>query len=84
MCLTTEKYFRAVYSDSDVYLLDDILSAVDSQVASWILHRTILGPLMNQKTRILCTHNPQVCTWQTNGTMFIYTDATPFTLLEVE
>ncbi|XP_065007832.1 ABC transporter C family member 13 isoform X1 [Musa acuminata AAA Group] len=50
---------RAVYSDSDVYLLDDILSAVDSQVASWILHRTILGPLMNRKTRILCTHNPQ-------------------------
>ncbi|URE01084.1 ABC transporter transmembrane region [Musa troglodytarum] len=50
---------RAVYSDSDIYLLDDILSAVDSQVASWILHRTILGPLMNQKTRILCTHNPQ-------------------------
>ncbi|WOK92133.1 hypothetical protein Cni_G00824 [Canna indica] len=50
---------RAVYSDSDIYMLDDILSAVDSQVASWILHSTILGPLMNQKTRILCTHNPQ-------------------------
>ncbi|KAG6511042.1 hypothetical protein ZIOFF_029091 [Zingiber officinale] len=50
-------FARAVYSDSDIYLLDDILSAVDSQVASWILHRVILGPLMNQKTRILCTHN---------------------------
>lgn len=59
--LISKKNFRAVYSDSDIYLLDDILSAVDSQVASWILHRVILGPLMNQKTRILCTHNPQVC-----------------------
>lgn len=55
--LISKKIFRAVYSDSDIYLLDDILSAVDSQVASWILHRVILGPLMNQKTRILCTHN---------------------------
>ncbi|XP_038982338.1 ABC transporter C family member 13-like isoform X1 [Phoenix dactylifera] len=50
---------RAVYCDSDIYLLDDILSAVDSQVACWILQRTILGPLMNQKTRVLCTHNVQ-------------------------
>ncbi|OAY65185.1 ABC transporter C family member 13 [Ananas comosus] len=50
---------RAVYHDSDIYLLDDILSAVDSQVALWILHRAILSPLMNRKTRLLCTHNLQ-------------------------
>ncbi|KAK6263781.1 hypothetical protein SCA6_019215 [Theobroma cacao] len=50
---------RAIYQDSDVYLLDDILSAVDAHVAKWILHNAILGPLMEHKTRILCTHNVQ-------------------------
>lgn len=51
---------RAVYHGSDIFLLDDVLSAVDAHVASSILQNAILGPLMNQKTRILCTHNIQV------------------------
>ncbi|KAJ4815042.1 Multidrug Resistance associated Protein 1 [Rhynchospora pubera] len=50
---------RAVYHNADIYLLDDILSAVDSQVALWILNNILLGPLMNHKTRVLCTHNLQ-------------------------
>ncbi|PWA36498.1 ABC transporter C family member 13 [Artemisia annua] len=50
---------RAVYHGSDLIMLDDVLSAVDAQVASWILSNAILSPLMNQKTRILCTHNIQ-------------------------
>jgi len=41
-------------------MLDDILSAVDVQVAQWILHNAILGPLLKGKTRLLCTHNIQV------------------------
>lgn len=41
-------------------MLDDVLSAVDAQVARWILSNGIMGPLMSQKTRILCTHNVQV------------------------
>ncbi|KAJ0759942.1 putative ABC-type xenobiotic transporter [Helianthus annuus] len=53
---------RAVYHGSDVIMLDDVLSAVDAQVASWILSNAILGPLMDRKTRILCTHNIQVMT----------------------
>ncbi|KAG4145858.1 hypothetical protein ERO13_D05G120000v2 [Gossypium hirsutum] len=48
-----------MYQDSDVYLLDDILSAVDAHVAKWILQNAILGPLVEHKTRILCTHNVQ-------------------------
>ncbi|MBA0691011.1 hypothetical protein Goari_008659 [Gossypium aridum] len=44
---------RAMYQDSDVYLLDDILSAVDAHVAKWILQNAILGPLVEHKTRIL-------------------------------
>ncbi|XVE89152.1 hypothetical protein DITRI_Ditri19aG0127600 [Diplodiscus trichospermus] len=50
---------RAIYHDSDVYMLDDILSAVDALVAKWILQNAILGPLMEHKTRVLCTHNVQ-------------------------
>ncbi|KAL3511976.1 hypothetical protein ACH5RR_024693 [Cinchona calisaya] len=50
---------RALYCSSDVYMLDDVLSAVDAHVAFSILHNAILGPLMNQQTRILCTHNVQ-------------------------
>lgn len=41
-------------------MLDDVLSAVDAHVACSILNNAILGPLMNQQTRILCTHNIQV------------------------
>ncbi|OEL16196.1 ABC transporter C family member 13, partial [Dichanthelium oligosanthes] len=50
---------RALYHNSDVYLFDDILSAVDSQVASWILEKAIMGPQLMQKTRLLSTHNLQ-------------------------
>ncbi|KAL0738072.1 hypothetical protein Bca4012_014282 [Brassica carinata] len=50
---------RAVYHGSDMYLLDDVLSAVDSQVGCCILQRALLGPLLNKKTRIMCTHSVQ-------------------------
>ncbi|XP_049519230.1 ATP-binding cassette sub-family C member 3-like [Dermacentor silvarum] len=45
---------RAVYSQSDVYLLDDPLSALDSTVANSIF-REVLGPygILKTKTRIM-------------------------------
>lgn len=47
---------RAAYSQSDVILLDDPLSAVDAYVGKAILDQCILnGPLANQ-TRVLVTH----------------------------
>lgn len=49
---------RAVYQDRPIYLLDDIISAVDAHVAKHIFHQCILGLLRN-KTVILCTHNVQ-------------------------
>lgn len=51
---------RAVYHRADIFMLDDVLSAVDAQVARWILSNAILSPLVNQHTRVLCTHNIQV------------------------
>ncbi|XP_051770130.1 ATP-binding cassette sub-family C member 3 isoform X4 [Ctenopharyngodon idella] len=56
---------RALYSESDVYLLDDPLSAVDAHVAKHIFDK-VIGPegVLKGKTRILVTHGisflPQV------------------------
>jgi ABC-type multidrug transport system fused ATPase/permease subunit len=46
---------RALYSDSDIVLLDDPLSAVDPEVASSIFTDCITGYLKN-KCVILVTH----------------------------
>uniref|UniRef100_A0A8C0IE93 Uncharacterized protein n=1 Tax=Bubo bubo TaxID=30461 RepID=A0A8C0IE93_BUBBB len=56
---------RAVYSNADIYVLDDPLSAVDAHVGKY-LFKHVLGPkgLLQKKTRILVTHSisflPQV------------------------
>ncbi|XP_022998363.1 ABC transporter C family member 13 isoform X3 [Cucurbita maxima] len=50
---------RALYHGVDILMLDDVLSAVDAQVADWILRNAILGPLAQKRTRILSTHNHQ-------------------------
>ncbi|XP_067441604.1 ATP-binding cassette sub-family C member 10 isoform X1 [Thunnus thynnus] len=46
---------RAVYMDKDIYLLDDPLAAVDSDVAEHLMQKCIME-LLGGKTRILCTH----------------------------
>ncbi|KAH8702386.1 putative ABC metal ion transporter [Talaromyces proteolyticus] len=48
---------RAVYARADIYLLDDVLSAVDSHVGRHLINR-VLGPngVLNGKTRILATN----------------------------
>ncbi|KAM9612292.1 ATP-binding cassette sub-family C member 2 isoform 6-T9 [Morphnus guianensis] len=56
---------RAVYSNADIYVLDDPLSAVDAHVGKYLFEQ-VLGPkgLLQKKTRILVTHSisflPQV------------------------
>lgn len=49
---------RAVYARADIYLLDDVLSAVDQHVGRHIINR-VLGRngLLNGKTRILATNS---------------------------
>lgn len=46
---------RSVYKDMDIYLFDDVLSAVDSRVCKHIVDECMMGYL-KQKTRILATH----------------------------
>nr|XP_020011854.1 canalicular multispecific organic anion transporter 1 [Castor canadensis] len=56
---------RATYQNSDIYILDDPLSAVDAHVGKHIFNK-VLGPngLLSGKTRLLVTHSihflPQV------------------------
>ncbi|KAI9098315.1 P-loop containing nucleoside triphosphate hydrolase protein [Phlyctochytrium arcticum] len=49
---------RAVYGHADIYLFDDVLSAVDPHVAKHI-QQNVLGPkgILFDKTRILSTHS---------------------------
>lgn len=49
---------RAVYQDKPIYLFDDIMSAVDRNVAKHIYENCIMK-LLHSKTRILCTHQTQ-------------------------
>ena len=50
---------RAVYSDSDIFILDDPLSAVDVRVGRQIFHACI-RTLLKEKTVLLVTHQLQV------------------------
>ena len=50
---------RAVYSDRDVYLLDDPLSAVDAHVGQHIFEHCLKGALKG-KTVVFVTHQLQV------------------------
>ncbi|NXF04724.1 MRP7 protein, partial [Smithornis capensis] len=49
---------RAIYQEKELYLLDDLLAAVDADVANHLLQKCILGTLKH-KTRILCTHRTE-------------------------
>ena len=53
---------RACYSDADLYLFDDPLSAVDSHVAKQLFEKVFSSKtgMLRQKTRILVTNNISV------------------------
>ena len=46
---------RALYSDADIYLLDDPLSAVDAKVGKHLFDRCICG-FLSDRTRVFVTH----------------------------
>ena len=46
---------RALYSDADIYLLDDPLSAVDAKVGKHLFENCICG-FLSGKSRVFVTH----------------------------
>ncbi|KAK1228101.1 hypothetical protein PQX77_008872 [Marasmius sp. AFHP31] len=48
---------RAIYSQADTLLLDDVLAALDVHTAKWIVERCFNGELVKGRTVILVTHN---------------------------
>ena len=48
---------RALYTHSDYVILDDCLSALDSQTATHVFFHAIKGQLMNGRTCIFATHH---------------------------
>ena len=49
---------RALYTDADIYLLDDPLSAVDAHVSRHLFDKAI-NSFLRDKTRVLVTHQLQ-------------------------
>ncbi|KAJ2962176.1 hypothetical protein NQZ79_g2672 [Umbelopsis isabellina] len=52
---------RAVYSQADVIVMDDCLSAVDAHTAKHLYENCLMGDLMQNRTRILVTHHVGLC-----------------------
>jgi ABC-type methionine transport system ATPase subunit len=48
---------RALYTEADIYLLDGVLAALDSQVSSAVLHSVFYGPLTHKATVLLVSNN---------------------------
>lgn len=52
---------RAVYSQADIVILDDCLSAVDAHTAKHLYEHCLTGEYMKHRTVILVTHHVGLC-----------------------
>lgn len=48
---------RALYSNAQILLLDDVLAALDVHTSKWIVDQALSGELVSGRTVILVTHN---------------------------
>ncbi|CAG8473091.1 4884_t:CDS:10, partial [Scutellospora calospora] len=52
---------RAIYSQHEVLIVDDFLSAVDLHIAKYIYEQCLSSKLMKNRTRIFVTHHKDLC-----------------------
>ncbi|KAJ8291463.1 ATP-dependent bile acid permease [Rhodotorula toruloides] len=52
---------RAIYARSDIVLLDDVLSALDSNMVQHVVEHCLDGPLLENRTVVLVTHFTSLC-----------------------
>ena len=62
---------RALYCKARHILLDDCLSAVDSDTAQHLFHNCIKGPLMADRTCLLVTHNVALTVPESHFVVFL-------------
>ncbi|KAE9384990.1 P-loop containing nucleoside triphosphate hydrolase protein [Gymnopus androsaceus JB14] len=48
---------RAIYSQADIILLDDVLAALDVHTSKWIVEKCLKGDLITDRTILMVTHN---------------------------
>ncbi|KAJ7680686.1 hypothetical protein DFH06DRAFT_1163946 [Mycena polygramma] len=48
---------RAIYAETEIVLLDDVLAALDVHTSKWIVDKCLRGDLIKNRTVILVTHN---------------------------
>ncbi|KAH9028261.1 hypothetical protein EDB84DRAFT_1563180 [Lactarius hengduanensis] len=53
---------RAVYSSTQILILDDVLAALDVHTARWIVEKCFKGDLIRGRTILLVTHNVAMAT----------------------
>ncbi|GAA6017471.1 hypothetical protein JCM10207_008238 [Rhodosporidiobolus poonsookiae] len=58
---------RAVYARSEIVLLDDVLSALDSNMVSAVVENCLNGPLLEGRTVVLVTHFVKLCARRLNN-----------------
>ncbi|KAI0803028.1 hypothetical protein BC629DRAFT_1491319 [Irpex lacteus] len=51
---------RAVYSNAEIILLDDVLAALDVHTSKWVVDKCLKGDLIKGRTVLLATHNVQL------------------------
>ncbi|KAJ6489479.1 hypothetical protein C8R47DRAFT_1177182 [Mycena vitilis] len=53
---------RAIYAETEIILLDDVLAALDVHTSKWIVDKCLRGDLIKNRTVILVTHNVAMTT----------------------
>lgn len=62
---------RALYSRASCLLMDDVLSAVDAEVRTWIVEKALCGSLAHGRTRVLVTHHEKQIASKTSYRLLI-------------
>lgn len=70
---------RALYSQADILLMDDIFSSLDSHVSKEIF-KALVGELGHGRTRILATHNVSLCSPQAKHVVRIENNTMSYSL----
>ncbi|TFK46964.1 multidrug resistance-associated ABC transporter [Heliocybe sulcata] len=65
---------RAVYSQAEILLLDDVLAALDVHTSKWIVDKCFKGDLIRGRTVVLVTHNVALASPVANFVVSVGTD----------